>query len=180
MGTLKTAIMQSVSIAGLLAVAIVAPNALKAIPPVIRKQLFSAKRNARDVAVSRLVSDGMLAREQHNGTRVLRITNKGSRYLAELSQYRPVRHKNWDGRWRVVIFDIAESRKNLRDLLRRELLTAGFIKLQNSVWAYPYPCEELVALLKANSHIGKDVLYLVVEEMENDQALRSHFDLRLQ
>jgi hypothetical protein len=49
--------------------------------------------------------------------------------------------------------------------------------MQDSVWIFPYDCEELVALLKADFKVGKDLLYMVVEKIENDHALRLHFNL---
>ena len=57
------------------------------------------------------------------------------------------------------------------------LESVGFAKLQDSVWIYPYDCEDLVALLKADFKIGKDALYLVVEEMEGERDLKRHFSL---
>jgi len=53
----------------------------------------------------------------------------------------------------------------------------GFLRIQDSSWLYPYDCEEFMALLKADLHIGKDVLYAVVEEIENDKWIRKHFNL---
>src|SRR3989344_3897454 len=52
-----------------------------------------------------------------------------------------------------------------------------FLKLQNSVWLYPYDCEDLISLLKADFKIGKDVLYMIVEKLENDWHLRKTFNL---
>jgi hypothetical protein len=34
-----------------------------------------------------------------------------------------------------------------------------------------------MALLKADMHIGKDVLYAIIEEIENDGWIRKHFSL---
>ena len=53
----------------------------------------------------------------------------------------------------------------------------GFIRLQDSVWVYPYDCEDLIALAKANFRIGFDVLYMIVERIERDTHLREHFAL---
>ena len=50
-------------------------------------------------------------------------------------------------------------------------------RLQDSVWVYPYDCEDILTLLKTDLGVGKDVLYLIVEEMENDKYLREEFDL---
>jgi len=54
----------------------------------------------------------------------------------------------------------------------------GFVRLQDSVWVFPYDCEDFVALLKADLKIGVAVLYLIVEQIENDKHLRAHFDLK--
>ena len=44
---------------------------------------------------------------------------------------------------------------------------------------YPYDCEDLIALAKAEFRIGADVLYMVVERLERDNRLREHFSLPL-
>ncbi len=54
----------------------------------------------------------------------------------------------------------------------------GFARLQDSVWVYPYDCEDLMALLKADLKIGMAVLYMIVEHIENDKHLRAHFSLK--
>ena len=53
----------------------------------------------------------------------------------------------------------------------------GFVRLQDSVWIFPYDCEDFIMLLKADLKIGKDALYAIVEKLENDKALREHFHL---
>src|SRR3989344_2704281 len=85
--------------------------------------------------------------------------------------------KKWDGRWRVVIFDVWERRRNIRNKLRSMLEKAGFLRLQDSVWIYPYDCEELVAFLRADLKLGNGVLYIIAEGIENDAKYRIHFDL---
>ncbi|OGG64507.1 hypothetical protein A3C94_03355 [Candidatus Kaiserbacteria bacterium RIFCSPHIGHO2_02_FULL_55_17] len=59
------------------------------------------------------------------------------------------------------------------------MVSCGFERLQDSVWAYPYDCEDLIALVKAEFRIGADALYLIVEQMEHDKHLREHFHLPL-
>ena len=75
------------------------------------------------------------------------------------------------------MFDIPEKRKKIREHLRFEMQEIGFLRMQDSVWIYPYDCEEFIALLKADMHIGSDVLYAVIEEIENDARIRKHFNL---
>lgn len=109
----------------------------------------------------------------------LRLTVKGEAALRrlELSEYRLKKPRRWDGRWRVLIFDIPERRRLLRDKVRNTLVAIGFVRAQDSVWIYPYDCEDLVTLLKADFRIGKDLLYLVVEKMEYDVIFKDHFGL---
>ena len=82
-----------------------------------------------------------------------------------------------DKKWRVLAFDIKEYRRDTRDKLRKTLVSIGFERLQNSVWIYPYDCEDLIALAKADLRIGADVLYMIVERLEHDKHLREHFSL---
>ena len=87
------------------------------------------------------------------------------------------KQKKWDGRWRVVLFDIPERRRGARNRLRVFMQEYGFVRLQDSVWIYPYDCEDLIALAKANFRIGVDALYMIVEQLERDKYLREHFGL---
>ena len=62
--------------------------------------------------------------------------------------------------------------------IRKTLLTIGFVRLQDSVWVYPYDCEDLITLFKADLKVGKDLLYLVADAVEYDFSLKRHFNLR--
>lgn len=46
-----------------------------------------------------------------------------------------------DGIWKLIIFDIPESERFVRTILRQRLQTLGFKKWQNSIWASPYALE---------------------------------------
>lgn len=167
----------SVGVAGTLAVALLAPNVLQALPklgltpkPRQKEYIASARRRA--------VQEGYL--REHSG--LLRITKRGKHRLGNivLRMSQPPKQKRWDEKWRVLIFDIPERRRSARSHVRRILSSAGFERLQDSVWAYPYPCEEYVALLKANARVGKDLLYLVVDAIDphSDLNLRRVFGLQ--
>jgi DNA-binding transcriptional regulator PaaX len=172
---LKKLILQTVAGAGLLGVAAVAPNVISAmaklgLPPLGRQtELINTSRK-------RLVQQGLLIYEDGN----LRLTKKGERIMRmlDLRDYHMKKPKHWDYKWRILIFDIPERRKGLRERVREILRLIGFVRLQDSVWVYPYDCEDVCTLLKADLHIGRDMLYLIVESLENDARLRQHFQLR--
>ena len=84
----------------------------------------------------------------------------------------------WDGKWRILMFDMRESRKKARNTLRTLIRNAGFVRLQDSVWVYPYPCDEFIELVRAHLSSGTGELqYFATEALESDKALRLHFNL---
>ena len=124
----------------------------------------------------RLIERGWLARD---GRGYLRLTSDGKRALRqmELADFKTKKPRRWDKKWRVIIFDIKEQKHSLRDKIRNTLVCIGFKRLQHSVWVYPYDCEDLITLLKADFRIGKDVLYLIVDKVENDTFLKKEFGM---
>ena len=173
-------ILNTVFAVGMLSVALVAPNVLSAIKKLDGS--FERKKNLKysiNNSFARLRERGLIEIIEINGKKVARITEKGKSKLDFLDKhnFKLQIPKKWDGRWRVVIFDIKESRSKTRFLLRKTLSQIGFVRLQNSVWLFPYDCEDLISLLKADFKIGKDVLYMIVEKLENDWHLRKTFNL---
>ena len=57
------------------------------------------------------------------------------------------------------------------------LRSFGFICLQNSVWVYPYECQEIIDLLKQYLELKEEALYMTVESIENDKWLKKEFEL---
>lgn len=86
--------------------------------------------------------------------------------------------KRWDKKWRIVIFDIQEKRKGTRDELRRFLEKIGFLQIQDSVYMTPYPASKIIAMIKAGYGVGKNLLYIIADQIENDTHFKKHFNLK--
>ncbi|TAK57074.1 hypothetical protein EPO17_02940 [Patescibacteria group bacterium] len=173
-GQLQEIILNSVKIAGFLSIALLAPNALST----FKKLGITANPRQKEIIANTrksLVRDGLLIYTDGK----LTLTEKGRNKLEKITQQNNIiqKPKKWDGKWRVLIFDIPNKRKGLRDKVRHSLIDVGFCKIQQSVWVYPYPCDDFITLLKADFKVGKDLLYMVVESIEYDQTLRSCFNL---
>lgn len=54
-------------------------------------------------------------------------------------------HRPWDGKWRIFTYAVPESRRALRDRLRRELAWLGMGPLAGSTWITPYDLREHLA-----------------------------------
>lgn len=177
---LRDALLASIAISGVILVASIAPNALaqlRYLPAMKRARLrYKAK-----TTLGRLAMQGLITFEKREGKNYARITPAGRKALLleqRKADIRDGKKRRWDKRWRVIIFDIPEKRRKTRDRLRITMRELGFVRLQDSVWVYPYDCEDLVALLKADLKLGISVLYMVVEHIENDKHLLAHFDLK--
>lgn len=168
-----------IGVMGFVFVAIVAGNAvqlLKYTPVMKRSKLKVFEINQ---GIKRLLKRGLIEIKEDENYKFLEITDKGKHLLLKyelegLVQNKP---KKWDKKYRVVIFDISEQRKKTRDRLRNMLRSFGFVLLQDSVWVYPYECQEIIDLLKQYLQLKEDVLYMTVESIENDKWLKEEFKL---
>jgi len=176
---IQQSVLAIIGTTGLLTVAMLAPNIFQAFPRIIGKKRYKLAFQAR-TAVQRLVIKGHVQWVERNGKKYLEITEGGRRAmdLSIARATRPVRKKRrWDRRYCMVIFDIPERRRGVRERLRLLMNEFGFLRLQDSIWISPYDCEELVALVKAELKVGKDVLYVIADSIENDAWIKEHFDL---
>lgn len=170
-------ILGSIATAGILSLALLAPNALQALKPLGLDKKFKNFKNDTNRSLSRLLNAGLVLFIEKNGKKYLKLTEKGKLKLMRLEQYnfKFKKPKKWDNKWRIVIFDIPQKRRLQRDNLRFTLKQIGFVRLQNSVWVYPYDCENLITLLKLDFKIGREILYIIADKIENDKILKECF-----
>ena len=140
-----------------------------------KKRKDSISRSLKNLLESGYVTFG----DTGSGKSRLEITERGRAYLSliEAGDSSRPKPKKWDKKWRMVIFDIKEEKKADRQRLRDFLRKLGFMKLQYSVWVYPYDCEDMITLIKSEFKIGRGILYLIVDTIEYDKPIREHFDL---
>lgn len=173
-------ILKTIAAVGVLSMAIAAPNALQALNIFYKKD--KRKYNKASYvkrSITKLKDNGMIEFVDKNGKKFIRLTQKGKYKLLkyQIGELKIKKPKIWDKKWRIIIFDIKETKKNIRNIVRQELVNLGFIRLQNSVWVFPYECEEIIIMLKSNLKIGKDILYITADNIENDKWLKKEFNL---
>ncbi|EKD70989.1 MAG: repressor in the phenylacetic acid catabolic pathway, partial [uncultured bacterium] len=83
--------------------------------------------------------------------------------------------KVWDKKWRIVIFDIPNDKKNLRDIIRNRLKKIGFYQLQKSVFVYPFECLDEIRALKYIYCLGPYTQYILAEIIESEIDLVDYF-----
>ena len=173
-GEIQKLVLQTVKLAGVLSIGLIAPNVIGAM---YKLKLITNKRQDEIVksSASKLIKKGLL---KFNG-KYYELTSVGKEKIRklELEDYKLSKPKRWDKKWRLVIFDIPEKKKKVRHHIRNLLEKMKFYRLQDSVWVYPYDCEDFIGLLKTELGVGKEVLYLIVDEIEGDKYLREEFGL---
>lgn len=109
----------------------------------------------------------------------VKITQNGERRIQRFNIDNLVikKPKKWDGEWRIVIFDIPEKRKTVRDFMRAKLKQIGFLELQKSVWVFPYPCQNEIRCITDYFQVDNNLYYVVAKKINHDKNLRDKFGL---
>ncbi|MEK7178530.1 MAG: hypothetical protein AAB721_02660 [Patescibacteria group bacterium] len=85
--------------------------------------------------------------------------------------------KNWDGKWRLIIFDIPEKFQRERRALRIKLDELGFYPLQKSVWLYPYECRDEIDFIVEFFKISPYIRIVEATGFDGDDFLKKEFKL---
>lgn len=94
---------------------------------------YGGDKYAISQAIKRLRQRRLIEQDDKNAEKiVIRLTQEGKIFLLAK---RDAAEIDWDGKWRIVIFDIPESKRLVRNVLRRKLKSWGFERWQKSVWA---------------------------------------------
>ncbi len=114
-----------------------------------------------------------------DGIYLVRPTKSGRERatLQSLIATKPVVRKKWDGQWRLVVFDIPEAERKMRNILRQCLRSWDFYKLQASVFITPYDCREAVELLIQACQGERYIRFIEAKHISRDQDVRKHFAL---
>lgn len=143
----------------------------------LRGEFFGDFSNFKST-VYYLIKKGLIKTVNKDNQRFIRLTKNGE-LEALLAKARLADiPTEWDGKWRMIIFDIPEDSHEKRDFLRHLLKKNNFKKLQASVFINPYPLNrEAIEYLKATGLISF-IRIIKVEEMDDDKDLKKIFGLK--
>lgn len=96
-------------------------------------------------AISRMSKQGWIESRKEGNRSYYSMTERGNRRLEEAAKriYK-LQEEDWDQQWRILVYNIPEDNRNVRDALRQELIWSGFGMLANSCWVTPLRLEEQV------------------------------------
>lgn len=108
---------------------------------------------------------------------IVKITDKGKKKMPKYNLENMELKRKTDGKWRVIVYDIANLKKFQRELFRETLKRLKFLRLQKSVYITPFVCDDEIEYLRQAFDIGSEVLVLRVAEIENAQAYKRYFGI---
>lgn len=134
------------------------------------------RRSIRSLYVSKMIT----GKERPDGTISIVLSEKGKErvlkyHLETIKIKKPLK---WDGKWRLVMFDIPEARKQARDALRARLKQIGFLEFQKSAFIQPYPCSDEINFLIEFYMLRTYVRIMLVDEIDNELHLKMRFHLK--
>lgn len=114
---------------------------------------------------------------EEDGRQVVKITNQGKQKIIKmaLDELTIEKPKIWDGKWRLVSFDLPEKLAKERKRLVEYLHAWGFYPLHKSVYLHAYPCLKQVEFLREYMNVGEYVRNFVVSKIENDKVFKDFF-----
>jgi len=122
------------------------------------------KKSNLSQSLRRLRLKGFLETEKSQNQILYKLTAAG-RQEREIRKL--LAEDNWDKKWRIVIFDIPESHRKVRNVLRSRLKLWKFKPLQKSVWVSKKSITKQVKEFVNDVGLTKWVLIFESSDLEN-------------
>lgn len=117
--------------------------------------------------------------KEKNGKTQVRLTTKGRKRLLELSldTIKIRKSEKWDGKWRIVMFDIPNELNAARESLRRKIKELNFHQFQKSAWIYPYECEDEILFIAETFNVQRYVEIITADKFLHETVVKKKFKL---
>ncbi len=114
--------------------------------------------------LSRLKNKGLVKRVSRGS---YSITEAGANFLQNIQG----EHLEWDGKWRMVLFDIPESRRTQRIWLNARLARSEYRQIQKSVLIGKFPLDEDLVKELLERNLYQHVRIITIGEIDDEKIL---------
>jgi len=166
------------AIAGVICIAASSPYFIRSLLNNYKKWKKYPKKKVGDTFYN-LKRQGLIEIKKKGYQIYISLTEEGKRKagIFQIDKFK-IRREKWDGRWRLVIFDISQLKKTYREAFRGKLKELGFYQLQKSVWIHPFDCQAEIELLRDFFGLSeKEIRLIVAENIGNDSKMKGFFKL---
>lgn len=179
MATLTKGILVMAALGGVLAVGIMAPNLFRAFgmnksersKRITKEGFLHVRRGFYHAKKEKLIESIIIK----NGFVKWRLTELGKERLCyalgEKITYHPLsKPAFWDGKCRIILFDIPENHMHGRNALRYVMQSLGFYQFQKSAWVHPFPCKREIMDIASRFEIKPYVKVFTIEDFYDEGA----------
>lgn len=172
-------IIRFMAFSGVVAAGLALPNVLIAFNKPLGTLLGKLDERDRERELRRVISNmksqGYLVDGSYEHG--LQLTDKARTRLQKVlfNELTVVATEQWDHFWRIILYDIPESKKYARNALNSHLRAIGCFQLQRSVWITPFPCRDVVVAITANYDVDTYVTYFEAKNLDNERTMISYF-----
>lgn len=130
--------------------------------------------------IYRLKKKGLITVEAIDNNTYYRATKSANKLIEKelIEKLTLIKPEKWDGKWRLIIFDIPESKKLERRYLHNRLRQLGFSYLQDSVLLFPFECKKELSILINYYGLRPFVIYLLVERFDEEIKFLKRYNLQ--
>lgn len=171
LGENEKTVLLAVGVSALFLGSLALPGLPVALQPIIKmrgnKGFFKLLKKLRDKNMIYLGGDKV------------RLTSRGIRLykIASIDQIKIAKPDKWDGLWRLISYDVPNKYNKSRDHFRLVLENLGFIRIQDSLWVYPYECKQELAVIANTLGLGPYVIMMITDKLPKESEWLREFDL---
>ena len=137
-----------------------------------KKPIF--KKQTIRVNLHRLEKQGLIAKATKE--KIYFLTDKGEEFTAYIKNRFSILKKPWDGKFRVVIFDVPEAKKHWREVIRNELILMQYQLLQKSAYIGKYPLSKIFCKELEEKGIAEYLFIFTIDQIDRKEEILKLFE----
>ena len=156
------------------------PNQYFRVVREVAKEWGKIDRISLNRAIQTLYNSKLVAtKDNDDGTTTLVLSKNGEHlaltYNIDNMEIKP--QSKWDGRWRIVMFDVPERKRHTRNAIRSHFKNMGFYEFQKSVFVHPFPCTKEIDYIIEFYNMRRHIRFTTAIEIDNAIEIKRRFNL---
>ena len=127
-------------------------------------ELKNLKENSARTILWRLQKRGLIKKEESH----YKLTSEGFN-IVKIFQKKEQSEELWDGKWRMIMFDIPEKKRKKRDWLRWQLLLLDYKPVQKSVFIGKQPIKKDLYEEFLKQKLNQYIRLIIIGEIDDDK-----------
>ncbi|NQU82783.1 MAG: hypothetical protein HQ539_02435 [Parcubacteria group bacterium] len=134
-----------------------------------KKKGIEFKEETIRTNLRRLRKDGLITKDPKQKSYYL--TDDGKKVVSHIRNRYLILKKKWDGKLRLVIFDVPEKKKYWRRSIREELLSMEYQLLQKSVYVGKYPLSQSFCKELDEAGLGSSIFIFTIDKADRKEKI---------